>query len=719
MMKNIIHFLSILLFYFTLGRLGHVFILSEYKLSLLLPAMAFAVVIGKERRVSDFVAIFIGGVALEIYNFYDFGRGLAHPLIIFVCALARMLPPLAIAYIFDNRNKAYFYNSWEKFCSFFCVSFVACAVTSFLIFFGYDHFIGGGEFYIGTSLSFFCATFLSVVHLAPLFLYIWHKKNHFYSKQYFGPIELIFISMLFILSFIFTGGHSIFAIHGDLFFLVCIQAFFFLFTFVANYFFFRFLLSFDLKSKDFRHLAISILSQMLLTSFYVSFYLFDFKTGTTLYNEKISLISIFLLFMGLSAATCVSFLFYIYENARISLLDFDKIKKNTNDLLISKSVFLSNMGLEIRNPMNGILGMIEVLEEGSLNNDQKSIVSAIKTSSLSLLSTVNDILDFSRVETDSFKIEHKNFIMKNILGALLTYFNDHTVDKNLTLKIELDERLPRVLKGDGDKIRQILKNLLDNSIKFSNFGDVFMGISLKDVDLSKNAYLIEFKVADQGIGIPKSRLQNIFKPFNSQIDNMKSHHNHGAGLGLVVCQKIVKYMGGDISVESEIGRGTTFKVTLELEKGDLDLEQSHNPDFDISEFSENYPADILVVEDNPINRDVIVRFLERLGYEPEVAQNGKEACEAFRYKNYDLVLMDLQMPILDGMEASKIILKESKGNKRPIIIALTANVYQKDKESCFAIGMSDFLLKPVDRISLQKTLEKHLIIRQMEKGNFK
>lgn len=718
-MKTLIRFLSISFLYFTLARVGHIFLLSDYNLPLLLLGSAYALVVARNRSHLELFALFAGAVGQHYFNMYLFKHTLPNISFVLLSALFSLVGPVALGYKFDFKKKDFFFNSWEKFFNYSLWALLFTLLGSLPLFYSYGLGLGiEADYFISSFITFYISTFFSVVIVAPILLFL-NKQREFLYRDSSGVIELVFIGMFFILSFAFTGGHSVFALKGDVFFLVFIQLFFCSFLFFSYYFFYRFLVISHLKSLDYRHLSASILCQILLLSFYISFYLFDLKTGSSLSDDRLSIISIFLLFVGLGGASLISALFYALETTRLRLVEVDHLKKTANNFLVSKSVFLSNMGLEIRNPMNGILGLLEVLQEGSLTKDQKTIVNSIKSSSLTLLATVNDILDFSKFETNSFKVEEKNFILTEVVSSLCEYFTERTQDKNLSLKLDFNDNLPVHLKGDGDKLRQLIKNLLDNAIKFSNFGEILLRIKLLNDPHRDENYEFEFTVSDQGIGIPKSRLQNIFKPLQS-VDSMRNRPHGGSGLGLVVCQKIVQLMGGTIEVNSEIGKGTSFKVYLDFSKGDLAIESTVKLDDQGSDrFASRYPAQILVVEDNPINRDVLVRFLTKFGYEPEIAQNGKEACEAFLYKNYDLVLMDLEMPVLNGIEATKIILRDCKQKKRPAIIALTANVYEKDKESCFEIGMVDFLLKPIDRSRLQTTLEKHLIIRLMDIGTNK
>lgn len=502
----------------------------------------------------------------------------------------------------------------------------------------------------------------------------------------------------------------------------------------------------------------------------------------------------------------------------------------------AKSVFLATMSHEIRTPMNGVIGMGSLLKQTSLTAEQKEYADTILSCGESLLNVINDILDFSKIEAGKMELEQKDFNLRNCIEEVLDVFANKANKMGLDLIYQIDFDVPLEIVGDSLRLRQVIINLVSNAIKFTHEGEIFIGVHLLHLDGDKAE--LGFEVRDTGIGIPANKLDRLFKAF-SQVDSSTTRKYGGTGLGLIICEKLITLMGGSITVESEVGRGTKFSfnikaslshrakaevalnidglegkkvlivgdnltnrsviksnmeqwkfVTTEatsgkealailLEVSDFDLvitdmqmkdmegmqlssrirqEYATLPIILLSglgddkpkgrlepfcsivtkpvkqhtlikhilmlltkeevpvaaketksqfstDFSVQFPLTILIAEDNQVNQKLAERVLTKLGYKPEKALNGQEAIEALEQKNYDLILMDVQMPIMDGLEATrKIRLLTNK--QQPVIIATTANAMQEDRDVCLQAGMNDYISKPIQFEELVKKLEK-------------
>jgi signal transduction histidine kinase/ActR/RegA family two-component response regulator len=376
----------------------------------------------------------------------------------------------------------------------------------------------------------------------------------------------------------------------------------------------------------------------------------------------------------------------------------------------AKSEFLANMSHEIRTPMNGVSGMVAMLLGTELTGKQHEYALTIETSADALLAIVNEILDLSKIETGDLQLESVPFYVEDMLLDAVELMKPRAIAKEISMETVIDQSVPNVVEGDPGRIRQIILNLVGNAIKFTQEGGVTFTASAMVIDDSSFALCMEIK--DTGIGIPTDRLNEIFDSF-SQADNSTNRKYGGTGLGLAISRQLTQALGGTVEVESEVGRGSVFLVTLPIElPEDMDeavktLNRTDKSKIDGSEkFAEVF--NVLLAEDNVTNQKVTVAFLEKLGCTSDVAVDGSEAVNMIKEKDYDLVLMDIQMPKMDGYEAARLIrdCETDLRNHDVPIIALTANAMRSDQELCIEAGMNDYLSKPLQIDDLQAVIRR-------------
>lgn len=403
-----------------------------------------------------------------------------------------------------------------------------------------------------------------------------------------------------------------------------------------------------------------------------------------------------------------------YDNDKIKLEENQEALEGMNQLLRkvsdealsatkAKSDFLASMSHEIRTPLHGIIGMTDILHKTELTDEQLDIVSSIQTSGNILLGLINDILDISKIEAERFELSESKFDIRKTLHDVLSIVRPKTSEKNVDLTFTITKDVPKYLVGDEKRLKQVLLNIAGNAAKFTSRG--FVHIEMKSTDIKEDTVKMEFNVVDSGIGISGENVKYLFDPF-FQGERVRKNNYGGTGLGLAITQKIVDLMSGKISVKSTEKLGTTFTIILPfaIDHSVEDIESEKNKKDLLEDIREDLK--ILVAEDFEINQKVIRMMLEKLGLKADYAVNGREAVEYQRRHHYDLILMDLQMPEMDGIEATRIIRKEGNNNLDPVIIAMSANALSSDQDVCFIVGMNDFISKPATLDKVHEVLKK-------------
>ena len=434
--------------------------------------------------------------------------------------------------------------------------------------------------------------------------------------------------------------------------------------------------------------------------------------------------------------------------ARLSRADAElkQAKSDAESANRAKSEFLANMSHEIRTPLNAIIGMSELLTTTPLDVTQRDYVDIIETSGNALLFLINDILDYSKIEAGMLELHPLRFVLQECVQGALDLVKNKAWEKQLRLTVELDPSLPREFVGDDHRLRQIIVNLVSNAVKFTERGSIALALTGQEASSSpallggataaggleaERVYRLVLTVRDTGVGIPQEAQSRLFQKF-TQVDASTTRRYGGTGLGLAICRRLSELMGGSIDVESAgvPGLGSTFRCTWSMpavrqgqatESGSDSVSSGRalvvedravrdpavTPALDLDPPTDPPPRlRILLAEDNPINQMVALKLLKHLGLQADIVNNGAEAVEAVRQNVYDVILMDVQMPELDGISASRQIRQLPPSHRQPRIIALTANATADDRQACLDAGMNDFATKPIRMEKLVELLHQ-------------
>ncbi|HEX5355349.1 MAG TPA: ATP-binding protein [Aquabacterium sp.] len=431
----------------------------------------------------------------------------------------------------------------------------------------------------------------------------------------------------------------------------------------------------------------------------------------------------------LTAANVLGYMLYRFSMARERKLflqskrknhvaELRRMKEQAEAADRAKTAFLANMSHEIRTPMNGVIGALSMLNVDNLTERDRLFVKSARDSAKNLLDILNEILDFAKLDAHKVRLAPTHFDPRDTIVTAGESFRAAALQKGIQIRCDV-AGVPldvKSLMADEGKLRQVLLNLISNAVKFTQQGEVIVSATVTPID--KDSALLIIDVSDTGMGIPETALERLYQPFY-QVESGTTRSHGGTGLGLAICKQIVEEMGGKISTRSSLGVGTTFEIRLEVPYSTTDLSKPEH-DGDHMTFRDSLPpedqdwklsGEVLLVEDNEVNAFIASMTLESLGVSCQLARNGEVAVQMFREQAFDVVLMDCEMPIMDGYEAVRqirVIESEDTARERTPVVALTAHALTGDREACLERGMDDYLTKPFDRHMLAVTLSKWL-----------